>query len=125
MGKKLGKSAATAAQELLRRAKHQLIVEREESIATSTAAWAKSNTCKEALHKWTVAERAREKICPDGTKMTLQKEIAYRERTGYGTEKYLKDLRNKLAGIDEKMAQASDDDLLAALDASDDEAEAA
>lgn len=127
MGKKLGTTAMTAEQELLRREKHILMNEREESISTSSRPALRVNSVKEALHRWTLAERCREKIMPDGSRMTTAKEIEFREETGYGNRidketgktinPALDTLRKKLAGADSKLATVSDDDLIAALEA--------
>lgn len=106
-------AAKRAAGERDFRMRSHLITEREKAVQapTFTARFGNSGVAK--AMEWVNAERCTAKINPDGSRMSLKDEIAFRERTGYGKEDTIAGLKAKLEGKKEsKEATLSDAELL-------------
>jgi len=114
MGKKIdAPSVKTAQQTAMRRFMNDAIHDRVRFIDEHQLC--KSNSFKAAALNKVHAERLREKVNEDGTRMTVTDQIEYRERTGYGDEKTIESLREKLKGVKSATDEMSDEELLAAL----------
>lgn len=114
MGKMTAAQIA-AGNALVRKIKNDGLTGMEKSFSSDPRCRA-SNHLASTMGTWVNGIRVREEINADGSKMSLQQQIKFREDKGYGDPKTIDKLKAKLAGDgQDKLAKMSDADLLKQL----------